>query len=264
VLASDVRLALATYRLQEQVDAQHSRIAALEELRLLLVRGDSGLAGNARQIAATQDSLERMKGVLEEARDRVRATLRGQIEATRKEAALNVRLLDSVKTSLGASLNSAEADALAMEQRTATTYTGIADMVERGLEQSLNQHPAFVLRDSLIVRLARAHVLHDTTAAVLNADSLLVAMALAQQQSRESDAVLARRADVGAAASQRAAAEGALVALLDEELRARAAGLVARLAHDREAADYATASAAFFKAMDASAAPAGAATPPRQ
>jgi hypothetical protein len=48
---------------------------------------------------------------------------------------------------------------------------------------------------------------------------------------------------------------------VDEELRARASGLVAQLSHDREAADYATASAAFFRAMDASA---SASTPPRR
>jgi len=60
-------------------------------------------------------------------------------------------------------------------------------------------------------------------------------------------------------------------------MSARATGLVARLTRDREAADYATASAAFFKAMDASTtvpggaipagtstAPGGASTPPRQ
>jgi NAD(P)-dependent dehydrogenase (short-subunit alcohol dehydrogenase family) len=69
------------------------------------------------------------------------------------------------------------------------------------------------------------------------------------------------RSEVGTATSQRAAAEGALVAFVDEELRARASGLVAQLSHDREAADYATASAAFFRAMDASA---SASTPPRR
>ena len=67
--------------------------------------------------------------------------------------------------------------------------------------------------------------------------------------------------DVLEAVKQRAAAEGALVTLVDEELRARATGLIAQLSHDREAADYASASAAFFKAMDASAtAPGGAST----
>jgi hypothetical protein len=119
--------------------------------------------------------------------------------------------------------------------------------------------------------------MHDTTAVVLREDSLLVANELATQRGKESNAVLAMRTEVAGATTQRAAAEGALVALVDEELRARATGLVAQLSHDREAADYATASAAFFKAMDASAtapggataagtstAPGGASTPPRQ
>jgi hypothetical protein len=260
VLATDIRLALASYRLQEDIDAQKTKIAALENLQRLIFEGDSGLAENARQIAATQDSLEHMKGVLENTRDKVRATLRKQITATREVAAENVRLLDSTKASLGENAKGPEIDALTLEQQTARVYSAIADDVERGLEAALDHHPAFVLRDSLVARLAHAHALHDTTAAVLRDDSLVVANELAAQRGKESNAVIAMRAEVGTATSQRAAAEGALVALVDEELRARATGLVAQLSHDREAADYATASAAFFRAMDASAsAPGGAA-----
>ena len=261
VLATDIRLALASYRLQEDIDAQKTKIAALENLQKLIFEGDSGLAENARQIAATQDSLEHMKGVLENTRDKVRTTLRKQITATREVAAENVRLLDSTKASLGENAKGPEIDALTMEQQTARVYSAIADDVERGLEAALDHHPAFVLRDSLVARLVHAHALHDTTAAVLRDDSLVVANELGVQRGKESNAVIAMRAEVGTATSQRAAAEGALVALVDEELRARATGLVAQLSHDREAADYATASAAFFRAMDASAtAPGGAAT----
>lgn len=277
VLATDIHLALASYRLEEQIDAQKTKIAALENLQRLIVEGDSGLADNAKQIATTQDSLERMKGVLENTREQVRNALRQQITATRQVAALNIQQLDSTKASLGANAKGPEIDALDMEKRTAAVYSAIADDVERGLEAALDHHPAFALRDSLVVRLARAHALHDTTGAVLSADSLLVANELTAQRGKESNAVLAMRSEVAGATTQRAAAEGALVALVDEELRARATGLVARLSRDREAADYATASAAFFKAMDAttavpggatpagtSTAPGGASTPPRQ
>ena len=277
VLATDIRLALASFRLQEEIDAQKTRIAALENLQLLIAQGDSGLAENARQIAATRDSLEKMKGVLEGTRDKVRTALRTQITATREIAAENIRLLDSTKASLGTNAKGVEVDALTMEQQTASIYSGIADMIERGLEQALDRNPAFVLRDSLVARLVRAHALHDTTAAVLRDDSTIVATELAVQRSKESNAVLAMRTGVAAAATQRTAAEGALVALVDEELRARATGLLAQLSRDREAADYASASAAFFKAMDASAsvpggastvgagtAPGGTSTPPQR
>jgi hypothetical protein len=277
VLATDIHLALASYRLEEQIDAQKTKIAALENLQRLIVEGDSGLADNAKQIAVTEDSLQAMQGVLENTREKVRNTIRLQITATRRVAAENVRLLDSTKTSLGANAKGPELDALTMEQQTAGIYSAIADDIERGLEAALDHHPAFVLRDSLVARLARAHALHDTTAAVLGDDSLVVANELATQRGKESNAVIAMRTEVEAATVQRAAAEGALVALVDEELRARATGLVARLTRDREAADYATASAAFFKAMDASTtapggalpagtstAPGGASTPPRQ
>jgi tetratricopeptide (TPR) repeat protein len=261
VLATDVHLALASYRLEEQIDAQKTKIAALENLQRLIVEGDSGLADNAKQIAQTQDSLEHMKGVLENTREKVRNALRAQITATRQVAARNIALLDSTKTSLGTNAKGPEIDALTMEQQTAGIYSAIADDIERGLEAALDHHPAFVLRDSLVVRLARAHALHDTTAAVLADDSLLVANELTAQRGKESNAVIAMRTEVATATSQRAAAEGALVALVDEELRARATGLVAKLTRDREAADYANASAAFFKAMDASAAAPGGATP---
>ncbi|MBK5189434.1 MAG: hypothetical protein JJD97_14415, partial [Gemmatimonadaceae bacterium] len=221
VLAADVHLALASFRLQEQIDAQQTKIAALENLQRLIVEGDSGLADNAKQIASTQDSLERMKGVLAQTREKVRNTLRTQITATRQVAAENIRLLDSTKASIGATAKGPELDALTMEQQTAGIYSAIADDIERGLDAALDHHPAFALRDSLVVRLVRAHALHDTTAAVLSEDSLLVANELVTQRGKESNAVLAMRTQVGTATSQRAAAEGALVALVDEELRAR-------------------------------------------
>lgn len=277
VLATDVRLALASFRLQEQIDAQKTKIAALENLQNLILEGDSALTENARQIAMTQDSLERMKGVLVNTRDKVRAVLRKQITATREIAAENIRLLDSTKASLGANAKGPELEALTMEQQTARVYSSIADDVEGGLEAALDHHPAFVLRDSLVARLAHAHALHDTTASVLKDDSVVVATELAAQRAKESNPVTVMRARVATATTERAAAEGALVALVDQELRARASGLVAQLSHDREAADYATASAAFFRAMDTSAsapggataaktstAPGGASTPPRR
>ncbi|MBA2684554.1 MAG: hypothetical protein H0U66_08710 [Gemmatimonadaceae bacterium] len=261
VLTTDIHLALAAYRLEQQIDAQRIKIAALENLQRLIIASDSGLADNAKQIAATQDSLERMTSVLVNTRERVRNVLRMQIAATRQAAADNIRLLDSTKTSLGDNAKGMELEALTTEQQTANVYSAIAGDVERGLEAALDHHPAFALRDSLVARLARAHALHDTTASVLAADSLAVATELATQRGKESNAVLAMRTEVASATAQRTVAEGALVALVDEELRARATGLVARLSRDREAADYATASAAFFKAMDASATPPGGATP---
>jgi hypothetical protein len=203
-----------------------------------------------------------MKSVLENTREKVRNALRTQITATRQVAAENVRLLDSTKASLGANAKGPEIDALTMEQQTAGVYSAIADDIERGLEAALDHHPAFVLRDSLVARLAHAHALHDTTAAVLSDDSLVVANELTAQRGKESNAVIAMRTEVATATQQRTASEGALVALVDEELRARATGLVAQLSHDHEAADYATASAAFFRAMDASASPPGGASPP--
>jgi hypothetical protein len=81
--------------------------------------------------------------------------------------------------------------------------------------------------------------------------------------------VRAARASLAQAETERAAAEAQMVQLVDGELRTRAASLLAALQHDREAADYGSASAAFFRALELSGtagdaagpAPNGSATP---
>jgi hypothetical protein len=67
----------------------------------------------------------------------------------------------------------------------------------------------------------------------------------------ESDRTKAAKKDVTAAEQRRTAAEQQMVALLDGELRARVAQMVEALRRSREAADYGSASAAFFMAIDA-------------
>jgi len=106
------------------------------------------------------------------------------------------------------------------------------------------------LHDSIMARLARARALHDTTVRVLATDDSVVARELASLRGVESDQVHAMRAALATAEAARAAAETQMIALVDGELRARAASQLASLEHDKEAADYGSASASFFRAME--------------
>jgi hypothetical protein len=58
------------------------------------------------------------------------------------------------------------------------------------------------------------------------------------------------RSDKTAANNRRIEAEAALVTAVNTELSARAAELVAQLEHDRQAAEFGTATSSFFKTMD--------------
>jgi hypothetical protein len=59
------------------------------------------------------------------------------------------------------------------------------------------------------------------------------------------------RAAIASAEAQRTAAEARLVAVVDTELRARANEMLTTLRRDVEAAEFGSASALFFKTLDA-------------
>src|SRR5215210_4342790 len=70
-------------------------------------------------------------------------------------------------------------------------------------------------------------------------------------ESTESDRVRALRAAIASAEAQRTAAEARLVAVVDTELRARSNEMLTALRRDVEAAEFGSASALFFKTIDA-------------
>ncbi len=254
LLGADVSIAIARLRLDEALAAERMKLAALQNLQQVIADGNENLAYLTQQLGATQDSLVKMQAVLAEARQRVHTALADQVQETQTLADENARRLDSLRTTLGGTLDSGDAELLAMESRTAGAYRQLAAIVQQGLDAAIDRHPAFLLRDSLAARLARARALRDSTAMVLASDDQSVKAELERMQGSESDRVRSMRGALAAAESGRSAAEGAMIALLDGELRARAGMLVAMLERDRETADYGTASAAFFKAMDAAAA----------
>ena len=74
---------------------------------------------------------------------------------------------------------------------------------------------------------------------------------IARLQSGGTDRQRALQATLAAAESRRTAAENSLVAVVDAELRARATEMIASLKKDTEAAEFGSASASFFQAIDA-------------
>jgi tetratricopeptide (TPR) repeat protein len=248
--SADAAVTLARFRLQEQLDVQVMRIAALEDLQHLTAATRASLATEEQQLASLQDSLTRVGASLDRSRSRVRQMLASQVAATQTAAAENVRMVDSLRTALGTSVTPADAHVLDVEANTASIYQTMADSVAHQIDGIVARQPVFAMHDSIMGRLARARALHDTTVRVLATDDSVVARELASLRGVESDQVHAMRAALAAAVAARAAAETQMIALVDGELRARAASQLAALQHDKEAADYGSASASFFRAME--------------
>jgi hypothetical protein len=255
--AADAAVALARFRLQSQQGTQALRIGALQEFQHLIADSRAVLEENARTLGLVRDSLGRMTAVLTDSRRRVREALGKQVTLTKEMAAENVAMLDSVKASLGSSLTPHDSAVLETEIQTAHTYQQISQLVDSGLDAAIARNPVFALQDSLGVRLARAQAMHDSAVALLAANDRMVSANLDSLQGHESDRVRAMRTILAAAESQQAAAEQKVVSLVEAELGARAASALAALQRDREAAEYGSASAAFFRALDSSSAAQG-------
>jgi hypothetical protein len=110
--------------------------------------------------------------------------------------------------------------------------------------------PLFLLRDSVRTRLTRVRRdLAASKAAIDDADRLF-ASAQSGQLTDTSASLMQLRTAEAAAQSRRTQAEAALIAAVSTELSARAAELYALLQHDQQAAEFGTATTAFFNAID--------------
>jgi hypothetical protein len=259
--SADAAVTLAQFRLQEQLNVQVMRIAALEDLQHLTASTRATLATEEQQLTALQDSVGRVSTSLDRARTRVHEMLASQAAATQAAAAQNVQMVDSIRSALGSNGTPADMHVLDIEASTAATYRAMADSVSQQLDQVVARQQTFSLRDTIMAKLARTRALHDSTVRVLATDDSVVTRELTTLRSVESDQVRAMRAALATAESARTAAETQMVALVDGELRARAAAQLAALQHDKEAADYGSASASFFRAIELSGTPAAPAAP---
>jgi len=253
LLAADLASATAQYRLRVALGDRAMRVAALVNFQHLIVEGNANLVEMNKQIAETQDSLDRMSKRLITARQILHDAIDRQTAATAKAARLNIAKLDSLKHSLGATADSSDLDVINSEIQTSTLYLQLADTIKKGADTTIQHHPVFVLRDSIAARLVQARALSVQGQQILNANTVLVTAELARLAASESDETKAARQALSTAEQQRAAAESQMVSLLEVELRARAAQMVESLKKSREAADYGSASAAFFVAIEAKA-----------
>jgi hypothetical protein len=137
------------------------------------------------------------------------------------------------------------------ESQTATAYIQLADIIERGLDTALGHHPVFAKRDSINARSQQLATLLGESQSALAAARQAVTDEITRLQSGGSDRARSLQATLAAAESRRTAAENSLVGIVDAELRARATEMIASLKRDTEAAEFGSASASFFQAIDA-------------
>ena len=254
---ADLAVAAANFRLRQALDDQQQRIASMTALQALIGHTNTDLDSYGGQLSSTRDSLGKVMKTIDDTRNKLREALGAQVATTRRLARENQQRSDSVRASLQGHLTSADVAVLTLESQTAGVYAATADLVESSVDQAIARNPAFTARDRLGVNITKGEALRIDTKGVLAEDSTLVTAELARLRGTESDRARAARGAVAIAEGQRAAAEGALVALVDDELRGRASSLLATLQRDREGADFGSASAAFFKAVDASGGTAG-------
>jgi hypothetical protein len=219
-------------------------------LQLLVALHVKRLASDASVISATRDSLAAMRTALAQGRERVRQAVLMRVAETQRMAAANRSMIDSVRRSIEASGNATDGETLETEAHTTSIFDQLAALVQNGLDTLVERHPVFALADSIGQRVQAADALHGEVRSVLAADSAVAAQALAGLRAGESRRTTAARSALAAAEQARAAAERELVALLDADLHARAVALAGELQRDREAAEYGSANAAFFRAIE--------------
>ncbi len=260
--SADVAVAVARYRLQERLDQQAAHLAMLQATQARIEAENASLATLATQLQAAQDSLARLALRLDARGTEIRQFFGAQIEATRLLSAENTALIDSVRRRMGPGLGAMENELLSIEAQTSATYRRIADEIDAGLNGALARHPTLALRDSVRVRADRMRTLFAETQGLGNSTRDLMAAEVARTQREGPAGANEMRAALSAAESQRASVESQLIALVERELNARNGAMIAALRHDTEAADFGSASALFFQALEAGGSP-GTNEPPR-
>jgi outer membrane protein assembly factor BamD (BamD/ComL family) len=248
---ADVAVALAKHRLDEQMEAQRLQLALLRRFQTILAADLAGFDTLTRGLTAAQDSLSRVYALVAAAGTRLTGLFMGQITATRLLAEENIAAMDSLRRGLGGAVAPADESILAQERETAEYYRRLADLIQNGLPGAIARNPIFALADSVRGRAAKVATLVAEARGAGEEAQRLLASAIAEMESTESERARALRSAIAAAEAQRTAAEARLVAVVDAELRARSNEMVATLRRDVEAAEFGSASALFFKTMDA-------------
>ena len=249
--AADVSVVLAQHEVAEQIAAQARQVALLRRLQEQVASDAQAFGTLAARLTATRDSLARLAVRLEAAGTRIQQMFAAQVTATRMLANENRAAIDSVKATLVGAQGGLEYGLLDMEAQTAATYGQLADVIERGIPGAVSHHPVFALRDSVNAHSTRVGTLLAETQSRAASTQSLLAAEIARLEGSDTDRLRAVRASLASAESRRNAAESAVVAVVDAELRARATEMIASLKRDTEAAEFGSASASFFQAIDA-------------
>ena len=234
VLAADLQNAIASYHLRAATRNASLRVMQLRGLQTAMQgRGDT-VAKLVSRVDTTDARLARLLRAVDTTENNLRASL-----------------VTQVRNVVGgpAYVLSVRADSL--RQRGAIPAgVDVEGMVAARTDSLIGALPLFLLRDSVRHRLERVRShLADSKAAIEETDRLFAAAASGALP--DTGAALASlRSTQAAAQSRRAQAETGLVAAVSTELNARAAELLALLQHDMQAAEFGTATASFFNAID--------------
>ncbi len=248
---ADVEVAMAAFALHEAQARHDVAIRQSGALGELVGTERQGLAKIERRLQSTQDSLVSVLAAMGESRERVRRLLREQIEATRALAAENARLADTLRGRMGNWMNPAEAQVLTAERSASVEFTRLAEIVAGGLDGVIVRHPVFARHDSVTAHVRRNRMLLAEARAQLASTERVAHEAGERGRSTEDAGITRAHAALGAAEQQRSAAEGRLTRMVEAELNARAARWLAELRRLSEVAEFGSATALFFAAIEA-------------
>src|SRR2546423_1074061 len=235
--------AVMTADLDAAITSQRLRLATRNAtLRLMQIRGlQQAMQGRAdtvaRLVARVDTTDSRLSGLLTSS-DTTEARLRGA-------------LVTQVRNVQGgpAYVLSVRADSL-RQRGQIPAGLDVESLVAARTDSLLNALPLFLLRDSVRIRLTQVRKdLADSRAAIQDADRLFAAAQTGQLTDTSASLTQLRSAQASAM-ERRTQAEAGLIAAVSSELTARATDLLALLQHDMQAAEFGTATAAFFNAID--------------
>jgi len=250
LVGADAGVLVARYRLTEQLEAQEREMALLARLGTMLAADSAVITNLAAAHQSIADSLARVDQLMAGAAARLRQMIGLEVEATRALATENARTADSLRTALAPIADADGRAAIDAEIATAAAYSRIAEMLAGGLDAAIARHPAFALRDSVRAHDARTRAVTADLQGSYSRSRADIAGALTALRGGDAPATRAARQALTDAEARRTTIEGEVIAAVTAELTARANEMVASLQRNTEAAQFGTASAAFFRAVD--------------
>ncbi len=210
--------------------------------------GDS-LGPMFTRMSAAEDSLARVTQHVDVAGVLLHRLFTPQFTDMRKLSTDNIRQIDSVRRSMGPYAAPSDLAVLDREAATAAEYGRVADMIERGLNQVIANHPAFALRDSIRLRGERTRQLIVQTQRAVTTGEAAVDEQMARVSEGGSSTRASLRSTLNAAAAAQEQAAGLLTAAVEHDLTVRAGVLAADAKRDQEAAEFGAAGASFFRQL---------------